>query len=85
MAKPKDLQEIRGQEHIKRGLEVAAAGGHNVLLIGPPRSGKRMMAERFITILPEMSPNEVAETEKLTDKRERPFRSPLHTISDSLS
>ena len=83
MRKHKDFKDVLGQEHVKRGLEVAAAGGHNVLLIGPPKSGKRMMAERFTTILPNMTPDEVAETEKMTGKKTRQFRSPLHTISDS--
>ena len=83
MGKYKDFKDVLGQEHVKRGLEVAAAGGHNVLLIGPPHSGKRMIAERFTTILPDMAPDEIAETEKLTGKKVRPFRSPHNTISDS--
>ena len=83
MRKHKDFKDVLGQEHVKRGLEVAAAGGHNVLLIGPPKSGKRMMAERFTTILPEMTTDEAVETEKLTGKKRRLFRSPHHTISDS--
>ena len=83
MGKHKDFKDVLGQEHIKRGLEVAAAGGHNVLLIGPPKSGKRMMAERFTTILPDMTPDEVAETEKMTGRKVRPFRSPHNTIPNS--
>ena len=83
MRKQKNFKDVLGQEHVKRGLEVAAAGGHNVLLIGPPNSGKRMLAERFTTILPYMTSAEAAETEKLTGKKHRPFRSPHHTISDS--
>ena len=83
MGKRKDFKDVLGQEHVKRGLEVAAAGGHNILLIGPPNAGKRMMAERLTTILPDMAPGEVAETEKITGKKTRPFRSPLHTIPDS--
>ena len=68
MRKQKNFKDVLGQEHVKRGLEVAAAGGHNVLLIGPPNSGKRMLAERFTTILPYMTSAEAAETEKLTGK-----------------
>ena len=83
MRKHKDFKDVLGQEHVKRGLEVAASGGHNVLLIGPPNSGKRMIAERFTTILPEMTQDEIAETEKLTGKKVRPFRSPNNTISES--
>ena len=83
MGKHKDFKDVLGQEHVKRGLEVAAAGGHNVLLIGPPNSGKRMMAERFTTILSEMTPDEAVETEKLTGKKRRPFRVPPHTITNS--
>ena len=83
MKKHRDFKDILGQEHVKRGLEVAATGGHNVLLIGPPNSGKRMIAERFTTILPDMTPDEVSETEKMTGKKDRPFRSPQNTISDS--
>ncbi|MCL2760114.1 MAG: YifB family Mg chelatase-like AAA ATPase [Desulfuromonadales bacterium] len=88
-----DFSEVRGQEHAKRALEVAAAGAHNILMIGPPGSGKTMLAKRLPTILPQMSFNEAIETTKiysimgLIDPSRplidtRPFRSPHHTISD---
>lgn len=87
-----DFSEVKGQAQAKRGLEIAAAGGHNVLLIGPPGSGKSMLAKRLPTILPPMSHAESIETTKLyslAGKMEgssslitrRPFRSPHHTIS----
>lgn len=87
-----DFSEVRGQAQAKRGLEIAAAGGHNVLLIGPPGSGKSMLAKRLPTILPPMSDAESMETTKLyslAGKMEgdctlitrRPFRAPHHTIS----
>ncbi len=88
-----DFNDVKGQENIKRALELAAAGGHNVILIGPPGAGKTMLSRRFPTILPPMSLYEALETTKIhsvTGKLEhgsalmarRPFRSPHHTISD---
>ncbi len=91
-----DFSEVKGQQSVKRALEIAAAGGHNFLMIGPPGSGKSMMAERLPTILPDITFDEAVETTKIhsicgklgaSNKSPlvnvRPFRSPHHTISDA--
>ena len=87
-----DFQEIKGQEHVKRALEVAAAGGHNVMLIGPPGSGKTLMARAMPSIMPNMTIDEALDVTRIYSvadqlpadtplMRTRPFRSPHHTIS----
>lgn len=88
-----DFNEVKGQENIKRAMEIAAAGGHNAILIGPPGAGKTMLAKRLPTILPPLSLQEALETTKIHSVAgkmpensalisKRPFRSPHHTISD---
>jgi magnesium chelatase family protein len=89
-----DFKDVRGQENAKRALEISAAGGHNVIMIGPPGSGKTMLARRLPTILPELSFEESLETSKVYSVMglmpkdcglitARPFRAPHHTISDA--
>jgi magnesium chelatase family protein len=89
-----DFRDVRGQTTAKRALQVAAAGGHNVLMVGPPGSGKTMLAKRFAGILPTLSFAEAIETTKVHSivgvlppggglLLQRPFRSPHHTISDA--
>jgi magnesium chelatase family protein len=88
-----DFSDVRGQETVKRALEVAAAGGHNLIMVGPPGSGKTMMARRLPTILPTFTLDEALETTKIHSVAgilpsgkalvtQRPFRSPHHTVSD---
>lgn len=88
-----DFSDVKGQENVKRALEVAAAGGHNIIMVGPPGSGKSMMAKRMPSILPPFSLDEALETTRIHSvagqiglnkslMTQRPFRSPHHTISD---
>jgi magnesium chelatase family protein len=89
-----DFKDVRGQENVKRAMEIAAAGGHNLIMIGPPGAGKTMLARRLYTILPELSFQEALETSKVYSVmglmprgrgliQVRPFRCPHHTISDA--
>jgi len=90
-----DFSDVRGQENVKRALEVAAAGGHNLIMIGPPGAGKTMLAKRIPTIIPPLTLEEALETTKIHSvagkiddhtalMTKRPFRSPHHTISEEV-
>src|SRR5210317_2339071 len=87
-----DFADVKGQESVKRAMEIAAAGGHNIIVVGPPGSGKTMLSKRLPSILPPMTLNEALETTKIHSvignvkdiglMTQRPFRAPHHTISD---
>ena len=89
-----DFEDVKGQQHVKRALEVAVAGGHNILMVGPPGTGKSMLAKRLRTIMPDMGEEEAIEATKIHSiaghlspkqgiRTTRPFRSPHHTISNA--